>query len=141
VQPRLASCVVVLGVNRFVVDMRKVATQAGDLLHEAALSLGHEFSIALIPQFITVSNCSRDTGAVGLDRVFCYQFGLEWWQFAMPVHDLWFVVFNGGIHLTPSVEDAAKRPRATAPMLVHEDINGLRTPRGFRRRVQVTPVD
>jgi uncharacterized membrane protein len=95
VQPRLASCVVVLGVKRFVVDVRKVATQAGNLLREAALSLGHEFSIALIPQFITVSYCSRDAAAVSLDRVFCYQFGLEWWQLAMPVHDLWFVVFNG----------------------------------------------
>ena len=76
VEPRLASCVVVLGIDRFVVDMRKVATEARDLLHQAALSVGHQFSIALIPQLVSMRDRPRDTAAIGLDGVFRYEFRL-----------------------------------------------------------------
>ena len=76
VEPCLARCVVMLGVDRFVVDMRKVATEARDLLHEAALSVGHQFSIALIPQLVTMRDRPRDTAASGLDGVFRYELRL-----------------------------------------------------------------
>lgn len=57
-----------LGVDRFVVDMRKVATEARDLLHQAAVSVGHQFSIALIPQLLSMRDGSRNTAAVAGTR-------------------------------------------------------------------------
>ena len=77
VEPCLARCVVMLGVDRFVVDMRKVATEARDLLHQAALSVGHQFSIALIPQLVSMRDRSRNTAAVGLDGVPRDEFRIE----------------------------------------------------------------
>jgi hypothetical protein len=88
VQPRLAGCIVVPGVNRFVVDVRKVATQAGDLLHQAALSLRHELPIAPIPQLVTVGDRPGNAAAVGSNRVLRCRFRLERRQLPMPVHDL-----------------------------------------------------
>jgi hypothetical protein len=77
VEPCLARCVVMLGVDRFVVDMGKVSTEARDLLHQAALSAGHQFSIALIPQLVSMRDRSRNTAAVGLDGVRRDEFRIE----------------------------------------------------------------
>ena len=96
----------------FVVDVRKVATQASDLLDQTALGIGHELLIALIPELVTVRDRPGDTAAVGLDRVFRYQFRLERRELVMPIHDLWFVAINGSVHMTPPVEDVARRDRA-----------------------------
>jgi len=77
VEPRLASCIVVLLIDRFVVDMREVATQARDLLHQAALSVGHQLPVALIPQVVTMRDRPWDTAAVCLDGVLRDEFRLE----------------------------------------------------------------
>jgi len=69
VQPCLAGHVVVLGIDLFVVNTCKVATQAGDLLYQATLSRGHELAITPVPQFIAMGDRPRNAGAVGLDRV------------------------------------------------------------------------
>jgi hypothetical protein len=66
-----------LGIDDFVVDVRKVATKARDLLHKAAFGAGHQIPIALIPQFITLRDRPRDTAAVGLDGVFRHEFRFE----------------------------------------------------------------
>ncbi len=79
VEPCLARCVVMFGFDRFVVDMRKVAAEARDLLHQAALSGGHQFSIALIPQLVSMGDRSRNTAAVGLDGVPRDEFRIEGW--------------------------------------------------------------
>ena len=101
VEPRLASRIVVLRIDRFVVDVHEVATQARDLLQQAALSLGHQLPVALIPQLVTLRDRPRDTAAVRLDGVLRNEFRLERRQLAMPIHDLWFTVFNRGGHMTP----------------------------------------
>ena len=77
-EPCLASCVVMLGVDRFVVDMRKVATEARDLLHQTVLSVGHQLSIALIPQLVSMRDRPRNTAAVGLDGVCRDELRIEW---------------------------------------------------------------
>jgi hypothetical protein len=77
-----------LGINRFIVDMGEVTPQASDFLRQAALCVGHEFPIALIPQLVAVSDGAWNSTAIGLDGVLCYQVGVEWWQLTMPIHDL-----------------------------------------------------
>ncbi len=114
VEPRLTGCVVMLWIDRLVVDVREVATQARDLLHEPAFNVGHQLPIALIPQLVTMRNRPWDTTAVRLDGVFRYEVRVERWQFPMPEHDLGFVVIHAGSHKSASVEDcdrASKDPR------------------------------
>ena len=100
-EPRLTSDVVVSGLDRFVVDVRKMATEARDLLHEPVLSIGHQFEIALIPQLVTMRECPWDAMAIGLDGVFRYEFCLEWRQVPMPVNNLGALVIDCGVHMTP----------------------------------------
>jgi hypothetical protein len=87
-EPRLTGPVVVFGIDRFVVDVRKVATQPRDLLDNPVLSIGHQFAIALIPQLVTMRERSWNATAVGFDSVFRYEIRLERWQFPMPEHYL-----------------------------------------------------
>ena len=110
-EPRLASRVVVFGIDRFVVDVRKVATQPPDLLDEPVLSIGHQLAIALIPQLVTMRQRPWDAAAVGLDGVFAYEVRLERWQFPMPKYDLRFVVIHGGSHKSVSIEDDGRATR------------------------------
>jgi hypothetical protein len=77
VEPRLTGGVVVLRSDRFVVNMRKVATQARDLLRQPLFRIGHEFPIALIPQRITVGDGSWNATAVGLNSVFRHEIRVE----------------------------------------------------------------
>jgi hypothetical protein len=56
VQPCLGGGVVVLGIDRFVVDRCGVATGADDLLRPPALSGGHESATTLIPQLVAMSD-------------------------------------------------------------------------------------
>ena len=100
-EPCLISGVIVLWIDRLVVHVRKVATQARDLLHEPALGVGHQILIALIPQLVTTRDCSRDTAAACLDGVFCDEFGLEWRQLAMPVNNPGLFVMDGRVHFDP----------------------------------------
>src|SRR5688572_2472842 len=100
VEPRLTSRVVVSWIDRFVVDVRKMATETHDLLHDPVLSITHQFAIALIPQFVTMRERPWDAAAAGLDRVFCHEVRLERWQLPMPEHDLRFVLVHGGSHMS-----------------------------------------
>ena len=101
VQPRLARCVVMFRLNRFVVDVRKMAAQAYHLLHEPALSLDHEIPKAFIPELVTVGNRTGNTAAVGLDRVFLYLVRVKRRQLTVPIHCLWLVLSVGYAHMTP----------------------------------------
>ena len=105
-QPSLAGGEVVFGIDRFVVHVREVTSQTGDLLHHAVFRDGHQLPIALIPQFVTVSEHPRHSPAARLDGMFRHQIGFERWQFPMPVHDLSLVVIHG-VHMTPGRHDAA----------------------------------
>ena len=49
VQPRLTSCIIVAGVNRFVVDVSVMTAEASDLLGQSGLGIRHEFLITAIP--------------------------------------------------------------------------------------------
>jgi len=98
VEPRLTRRVVVLWVDRLVVDVRKMSAQTRDLLNEPALRVGHQFPIALIPEFVTMRDRPRDTAAVRLDGMFRYEFRLEWRQLAMPVDHLGPLVVERGVH-------------------------------------------
>jgi len=78
VQPCLAGGVVMPGMDRFIVDVGKVSAEAGDFLREAVLGCGHQLAIALIPQRVAVRDGSGNAPAIGLDRVFGDDFGIEW---------------------------------------------------------------
>jgi hypothetical protein len=108
--------------HRFIVHVGEVTAQASDFLHQATLRRGHEFPIALIPELVTVSDCPGDTAAIGLDRVFCYQFGVERRQLAMPIHDLWSALVIRSERSSRSVECS------------HEDINASAIPPDFCAR-------
>ena len=81
-------------------DVRKVATQARDLLPEPALGIGHQFAIAPIPELVTMRERPRDATAAGLYGVFGYEIRLEWRQFSMPEHDLRVATIHGGSHMS-----------------------------------------
>jgi len=102
VEPRFTSGVIVLGFDRFVVDVREVATESRNLLHEPALRVDHQFPIALIPQLVTMRDRSSNVAAVRLDGVFRYEFRCEWRQFPMPVNNLGPVVVDRGVHVDTS---------------------------------------
>lgn len=113
VEPRLTSRVVVSWSDRFVVDVRKVAAQARDLLYEPVRSIRRQLAVALIPEVITMRERPSDAAAVGLDGVFGYEVRLERWQFPVPKHDLRFVVTHSGSHRRASVEDDERAPKPT----------------------------
>jgi hypothetical protein len=96
VQPRLTRDLIVPGLDRFVVDVRKVATEARDLLHEPLLGIRHQFAIALIPQLVTMRERPWDAAAGGLNGVLRHEIRLERWQFLVPEHDLRVIVMHGG---------------------------------------------
>lgn len=106
-QPSLAGGEVVFGDDRFVMHMREVTLQAGDLLPQPALCGRHQLPIAFIPEFVTMSERSNDAPAGGLDRVFRHQIGVERWEFPMPVHDLSFIVIHG-VHMAPDEKPSHK---------------------------------
>jgi hypothetical protein len=103
----------VFWIDRFVVDMRKVAAQTRDLLHDPVLSVGHQLAIALIPQIVTMRERPWDAAAVGLNGVFGYEIRLERRQFPVPEHDFHFIVIHGGSHKGASVEDDDRPSKAT----------------------------
>ena len=92
-EPRLTSGVVVFRIDRFVVHVGEVATEARDLLQEPALSNCHQFAIALIPQLVTMRERPWYVRAVRLNSMFAYEIRLEGWQFPMP-KDLRFLVIH-----------------------------------------------
>ena len=48
-EPRLALDLIVFRIDRFVVDVSEIATQAPHLLQQAVLRVRHQFAIAPIP--------------------------------------------------------------------------------------------
>jgi GrpB-like predicted nucleotidyltransferase (UPF0157 family) len=68
-QPRLAGGVIMLDIDRFVMDMGEVASQSSDLLPQMIFGRRHEFPVASIPEFIAVGCRSRDTIATGFHDV------------------------------------------------------------------------
>src|SRR6186713_1442612 len=102
VEPRFTSGVIVLWIDCFVVDVRKVAAEPCDLLHEPALRVDHQFPIALVPQLVTMRDRSCDAAAVRFNGVFRYEFRREWRQFPMPVNNFRPVVFDCGVHIDTS---------------------------------------
>ena len=125
-KPRLAGSVVVLGINRFIVDVGEVTAQASDFLRQTALRRGHEFPIALLPELVTVSDCPGYTAAIGLDGVFCYQFGVKRRQLAMPIHDFWSALVIRSVHMAPWLEEAAERLRSGATAHTNEQVLAMR---------------
>jgi len=88
VQPRLASRIVVVGLDHFIVDVRIVATEPGDLLSQARMGVGHELVIAALPQLVAVAQAPDYAVARRLDGVFPHQFRIQRRQLAVPVDDV-----------------------------------------------------
>ena len=104
-----------LGVNRLLVHMREVAPQPGHFLCQPNFCGGHQLPIALIPQFVAVSDCPGNTAAARLDGVFRHEIGLERGQLPMPVDDLPVLPVAGdGVHVdTVNVDGSCSVARVT----------------------------
>jgi len=89
VEPRLTSRLDVFWIDSFVVDVRKRATQARDLVHQPILSIGHQFAVALIPQLVTTRCASVPGTRLLLASTVCSATRFtSSGQFPMPEYDL-----------------------------------------------------
>jgi hypothetical protein len=60
----------VVALDRFSEDVRKVSSEAGNLLLHPGASTSRQLFTALVPQFVAMRESTRNVGAHGFDDMF-----------------------------------------------------------------------